>query len=378
MISCKQLRFLLLTIAVLLSGCQSTKTIPVGFVTELSGRNAVLGVQSRNGAQIAVDEINAGQGIHGQPLELLVEDSTGKQDALLAADQQLIDRQVVAMMGHTTSKETVAALDLMQKHNMILFSPTTSTPVLDQQRDNFFRLIPSNIAQAYPLADYLQNELHLQRVTVLYEADNAAFTQSFVKAFLQHYTELGGQLVIESSYTSSQNPDFASIVSSLRSAGDSDVLLVVASSVETALIAQNVRMQGWQIQIATSNWAYTDELLHNGGRAIEGLLLTSQFNNDCQKPDYLAFKKTYQERYGDTPAFVAAFSYETVQVLAHALEQTGGKRDGLEDAIIQAGKFEGLCDKIVMDEFGDVQRTLYLISIHDGKFEIIREYPPIS
>ena len=376
MFSCKQLGMLLLAVAALLAGCQSSKPIQVGFVSELTGRNAVLGVQARNGAQMAVDEINARQGINQQPLELLVYDNTGKQDELLVADQQLIDRQVVAITGHTTSWETVAALDLLQKQNMILFSPTTSTPSLDQIHDNFFRLIPSNVSQAYPLAEYLHNELHLQRVTVVYEADNRAYTLSYVKAFLQHYNEQGGQLVMESSYASSQNPDFASIVSSLRSAGDTDVLLVVASSVETALIAQNVRMQGWDVQIASSNWAYTDDLLHNGGRAIEGILITSQFNSDCQEPDYLAFKQTYQERYGDTPAFVGVFSYETIQVLARALEQTGGKRAGLEAAIIQAGNFHGLCDDIIMDEYGDVQRTVYLIGIRDGKFEVIREYPP--
>ena len=145
MIGCKRSGILLLCIATLLVGCQPANAIQVGFVSELTGRNAVLGVQARNGAQMAVDEINARQGINQQPLELLVYDNTGKQDELLVADQQLIDRQVVAITGHTTSWETVAALDLLQKQNMILFSPTTSTPSLDQKRDNFFRLIPYNI-----------------------------------------------------------------------------------------------------------------------------------------------------------------------------------------------------------------------------------------
>lgn len=366
----------LLMLEVLLSGCALSRPIQIGFVGELSGRDAVLGVQARNGAQMAVDEINERGGIAGHTLEMLVYDNAGKVETLLSADQELIERKVVAITGHTTSWESIAALDLLEKEGMILFSPSTSTPALSQKSDNFYRLIPSSVAQSYPLAEYLANHLNVHRAAVLFEADNAAFTQTYADAFIQHFNELGGQITVRSSYSSSANPDFAQIITHLRSAGQADALLLVTSSAETALLAQQVRLQDWDVQLATSNWAYTGELLQNGGRAVEGILITSQFNSNCQNQHYLDFKSKYQDKYGQAPAFVAVISYETIQVLASALEQTNGRREGLGEALLKTGRYQGLCDEIIMDSYGDVQRTLYLVTVKGGAFDVIEEFPP--
>lgn len=367
---------LLVGVFLILSGCQFARPIRIGFVGELSGRNAVLGVQARNGAQLAVETVNAQGGVRGRPLELVVRDNMGQVEELLKADRELIDSQVVALTGHSTSWESLAALDALAAGDVVLFSPTTSTPALTGKRDNFFRLIPSNQTQARALAEYLAGELGLRRAAVAFESDNAAYAQTLAGEFASQFRSLGGAVLAEQEFSSSSFPDYAQIVRGLRSAGPADVLLIAAPSIDTAMLAQQARMQGWDVQIATTSWAYTDDLLHNGGRAVEGMLITPTFNDGCQQPAYRDFFTRYQKTYDHEPSFSAVFAYETILVLARALEQTGGTAKGLPEAIIASGQFDGLCDKVRMDEYGDVQRSLYLMQVQDGAFQVIRTIDP--
>lgn len=371
----RRLLVLLACCVLLLAGCQPAPTLKIGFVAELSGRNAVLGVEGRNGAQMAVDEINARGGIAGKQIELLVRDDQGKEDELLAADRELIDSQVVALTGHMTSWESIAALELVQEQGVPLFSATSSTSALTGKSDLFFRMIPTNQSQSELLAEILYKQYNLCRAAVIYETDNAAFTQTYAEGFSQYFRTLGGEISIQTGYSSAASPDFAQLVRDLRSAGPADALLVVASSMETAMLAQQARMQDWPVQIATSNWAYTEDLLRNGGRALEGTLLTTQFNSQCREPAYLDFKDSYAKKFGHPPAFGAVFSYETIQVLARALEVTGGLRQGLAETLVKTGPIEGLCGPIEMDQFGDVQRNLYLMTVHSGVYEVLAAYP---
>ena len=76
-------------------------------------------------------------------------------------------------------------------------------------------------------------------------------------------------------------------------------------------------------------------------------------------------------RYGKEPSFGAAFGYETALVLSSALTKTGGKAEGLREALLDTKNFKALMDKISFDQYGDVVRPFYLSVVNDGKFVII-------
>lgn len=111
-----------------LSGCAYRSPIRVGFAGELTGRQADLGVHGRNGAQLAVEAINAAGGVAGRPIELLVRDDRGTSEGAQAADRELISEGVVAIIGHMTSAQTVAGRLVTELAKMVLFSPAASTP----------------------------------------------------------------------------------------------------------------------------------------------------------------------------------------------------------------------------------------------------------
>ena len=361
----------------LLSACVEKTPIQIGYVSELSGKNAGIGVLGRNGAQLAVDGINAAGGVKGRSLELLARDSQGQEDALKSADQELINAGVVALTGHMASWESIAALPLIETQKVSLFSPTTSTPLLSGKQDYFFRLIPVNTAQVEPLADYAFEQLHLHRAAALYDRDNQAFAQTCAEGFLVRFTALGAEQVAVMPFSSSAAPDYQQIVADLRQSNP-DVLLIVASAMNTALIAQQVRLSNWSVQMVSTNWAYTDEFLQNAGRAAEGTLFPSHFNPGCQTPAYLDFKQKYESAYGQPPGFAAVLSYETIKVLADVLAQGGDRPADLAQALASSRQVNGLCDKIALDAFGDAQRSLYLFRVMDGRYQLVQTIEPLQ
>lgn len=370
-----QTSLILLLAASALSACAGIQPIKVGFTAELSGRNATLGVQGRNGAQLAIDAINQNGGVAGRKLELLVRDDQASEEQVVKIDSELIDLGAVVLSGHMTSWETRAARSLYGQRGIILFSPTASSSEFDAQADNFFRLVPDNSQEAYPMAAYVIQKLHRTRAAIIHDQDNIAFTETFANGFARGFTELGGTVAVEEEFSSSQKPSFAQIVQRLRSS-QADILVVIASGVDTALIVQQTRLQNWPVQVYTSLWAYTNDLLLNGGRSVEGILISSHFDDTCRDPDFLNFKSRYEKTYGQTPSFSAVFSYETMQVLASALEETQGKNTGLAQALTRIRDFKGLCDRISMNKNGDITRSLYIITVRGGAFEKLDSISP--
>jgi branched-chain amino acid transport system substrate-binding protein len=358
----------------LLPGCQAAGPIKIGYAGDLTGKNAGIGVQGRNGAEIAVQEINAAGGIGGRTIELLIQDNGGTPEGLLAVDEMLISQNVVALLGHMASWESVSAYPIIQEKKIVLFSATTSTPELSGKDDYFFRLMPGNPHHSQPLVDYAIENQWL-RAALVYDLSNKAYTQTYADNCAAQFEQKGGHVVGQITFDQTTSPDLQPLVAQIR-AMQPDVILVVASGLNTALLTQYIRLDKWDVPVITSNWAYTDELLQNGGRAIEGVVLTSHFFNDCNTPEYLAFKQKYQATYGQFPTFAAAMSYETTYFLTQALRQTKGQTQGLKEALEQVGTMRGLCEDIVMDEYGDVLRTLYLIRVQGGTFTLLDEISP--
>jgi len=353
--------------AFFLVSCTAKEPIPVGFVAQLTGVQAELGVQERNGAQLAVEEINAAGGVAGRPIELIIQNDLGTPEGAQAADQELIDAGVVAIIGHATSAQTMAGLVVTDPARVVMLSPTASTPELSGQDDYFFRISQTHGATARALAQRVYQNHNLTRIAGIYDTDNTAYSKAFWGAFADKYQSLGGKLVGEATFSSKSQPDFVPLVAQLR-ASNPDGLLIIAADIDTALIAQRTRLMDWPIPLFATGWAQTETLINNGGRAVEGLEIEYGIPLNSQAPDYLTFKTRYQARFGGDPSFGAVLGYETAQVLAAALQKTGGKAQGLAQVLVGIKNFKGLSDTFSFDKYGDIMRPAYLGVIRDGKY----------
>ncbi len=356
-------------------GCTRPSPIKVGFAGELTGKQSDLGVHGRDGALLAVETLNESGGVAGRSLKLLVRDDHGTPEGARAADRELIDAGVVAIIGHMTSAQSMAALPMIEEAGVVLLSPTASTTELSGLDDHFFRVTATTAQQAHLLARHIYQRRGLSRIAAIYDNDNASFTQTLWATFAQVYQDLGGQVSGEARFSSSEEPDFAHLVAKLR-ADDPQGLLIIASAPDTAYIAQQVRLSDWQVPLFTSAWAHTEALPQNGGRAVEGIELTIGYDANSQSPAFLDFQVRYQARFGLAPTFASVYAYDAMMVLAAALEKTNGKAKGLPQALSETRDFEGLMGAISMDAYGDADRTRFLISIQDEQFVTLTRLEP--
>jgi len=355
---------------VLLTACGDSSPIIIGYSGQLQGKMADMGVYGRNGATLAVEKINSLGGIDGRPLKLLSEDDESTQEGAVLADTKLIEAGVVAIIGHMTSSQTIAALPYVTEHACILVSPTTSTPELTGKKDAFFRTMMDNTNQSRELAKYVHSALDINTVAIVADSDNKSYTFSYAKGFSEVFTELGGEVLEQIHYSSSNEPNWDSIAARIRQLNP-DALLVVCPAHDAVALAQRVNSTNSNIRLISGAWAYTDELIKWGGEYVEGMIFGIDYAADNPNPEFIKFSEAYRHRFGTPPNFAAAFSYEAVLALAEGLKKTKGSRDGLAEAMAPSETINGVIGPFKINEYGDVKRNVFIVTVQDGGYRTV-------
>lgn len=365
------LRLSILTAAALLilTACSDSEPLRIGFSGQLSGPKSDLGVQGRNGALLAVEDINARGGVAGRTLELIAEDDLDTPEGARQADTRLAGRKVLAIIGHMTSGQTLAALPDLAATGTILISPTTATPALSQKKDLFFRVITSNTQWAHGLADHCIQSGR-GRAYLVGDSDNVGYTDTFLEAFERHYAEAGGKLTGKTLYSSSQGARFDELAQAIRAAKP-DTLVACVSARDLAALVQILRPGRSGIAVCGPPWPSTSDLMLVGGREVEGFQFISNYTEDNTYAPFNAFRERYTKRFGWKPGFAAAFSYEAVTLLAEALRRNEGRREGLEQALVRGQTMEGIIGPFTLDEYGDVRRPTFITRIQDGRLKTV-------
>lgn len=115
-------------LVLLCAACGQREPIRLGFVSGLTGRHSDLGISSRNGATLAVDELNAAGGVRGRSLQLIIRDDGQDADRARRAVRELVGEGVVAMVGHATSSMAAATLPIVNDAQVLMVSPTVTSP----------------------------------------------------------------------------------------------------------------------------------------------------------------------------------------------------------------------------------------------------------
>jgi len=352
-------------------GCeQKTGPIHVGFVGGLTGRVAGLGIAGRDGVLLAVEEANRMGGVNGRQIVVSVKDDQQNADVARKVVEELINEKVVAIIGHMTSSMTANSLPIVNAAKKVMISPTAKSHYFTGKDDYFFRVTPSISFNAQKIATLAFREMGLKKFAVVYDANNRAFTESWIHEFRLPYEEMGGEIVVANEFFSGASDlSFLELAQGL-SKQHPDAILVLASALDAAMIAQQLHKVDSHAQIFTAEWSFTSDLLNYGGRAVEGLISYHSFNAESRKPQYLDYKKNFIRRFGYDPSFASVLSYDATRLLLSALEQNPDPGQ-LKQTILGFGAFPGLQSEIRLDQYGDVSRQLFETIIVNGQFKVI-------
>lgn len=345
--------------------CSPPEPVRIGFLAGLSGRVADLGIGGRNGAILAVEMRNRQGGINGRPVELIAEDD--QQDAELArhAASRLLASKVEVVIGPMTSTMALAILPQFNAAGVPLLSPTVTTNALTGLDDEFFRVVAPTAAHVFKSAEYHFRENGLRRVVLVCDLSNQAYSESWAGDFRIAFEGMGGQVIGEIAFDSGQS--LAALATTVLAAKP-DGVIIIANSVDTALLVQHLRLRAADLRIGTSEWAATERLIELGGRAVEGLVVAQYVDRDSSAAAYLAFRHAYRERFGHEPGFPGLTAFDATNV---ALDALTARRSGetLKQALLAQATFAGAQSPIQFDAGGDTQRDSFLAVIRDGEFK---------
>ena len=348
-----------------LCGCQPAPPIRIGFVGGLSGRVSELAIDGRNGAQMAVEVLNAQS---GPRYELRVHDDghdTGQASATvdLLADEG--DAFVVGPLSSVIAKSMAAQAT---RRRLVMISPTAASDDLSGLDDYFFRVVPRAGPGAMQVAEAAVNR-GLLTAAVMAEWRNRSYSESFTQSFAQRLQALGGQPPNVVHYETDQNPDYANIAKDLLSTHPRLVLLV-CSAVDASIVAQQLRRLDPDVQLAMAPWAANGQLLQMGGRAVEGALVLQVLDLDSLEPAYVEFRKRYAERFGSAPTQASVFAYDATMLGVTGLRRKTADQS-LRDVLRTPGAWPGLQQPVVLDHFGDSVDRFHLSEVRKGRFVML-------
>lgn len=358
--------FLPLALMCAVAACAPREPIRLGFIGGVSGRVADLGIGGRNGAALAIDLRNKAGGIDGRMIELVVEDDRQDPEVARQAVSRLIERKVEAIVGPMTSAVAVAVVPLVNEAKMTMISPTVTTPVLSGIDDYFLRVIAPTTDYARKGAEYHFIYQGQRRVAVAYDLRNAAYTENWLADYRDAFVAFGGEIVTTEAYESGDDTDFSEIAERLL-AQEPDAVLIIANSVDTAMVAQQLHKRDPAVHISASEWAATERLTELGGKAIEGLAIAQFLDRDSKAPSYIAFRDAYVERFALEPGFAGVTAFDATNV---ALDALAARKQGqtLKQVILDRKVFAGAQSEIRFDLTGDASRDTYMTVIRNGKF----------
>ena len=356
----------------LLCSCTEQEPIKIGFIGSLSGQSSELSLISRDGVQLATEQINAQGGLNGRQVKLVVFDHGNSTDKVREGVEELADEGVRAIIGPPTSEMAKAATLTANEHKIVIISPTASTVELSGMDDYFFRVYPTSAGNARSLAEYAANVAGNQRIAVVSSATNKSFTEPWQEAFSQRFKELAGEITTTVDISPEGGETGLLKIAQQIVATDPQGILLLTNSIDAGLFSQQVRKLSSDIDLYGSDWTFSGELVQYGGKSVEGFTFTTNMDMQNKTPAFETFKRDFAERFDKEPNFPAVFSYEAAQLLFDAL-RNNLNREQLPKTLKKLPKVKGLQADYKLDSFGDIERPPYLNQVRNGEFVRIDE-----
>jgi len=357
---------MLLFMLIGLAACAPPEPVRIGYIGGLSDRVSDLGIGGLQGARLAVELRNKSGGVKGRPIELIESDDQQTPEIAVQAFDTLVEHRVVAVVGPMTSAMAMAIVPRANAAKTVVMSPTVTTGDLLGIDDYFFRVIPATQEFVRTNANYYYHVLGLRRLRLVFDVRNRSYSQSWLDEFSKAFAAAGGTLLAPLPFTSSEETLFPTLARQAL-ADRPDGILLVANSVDAAMMSQAIRRLDGRVALGTSEWAATERLVEIGGKWIEGVTVAQFFERDSRMPTYVTFRTAFLNRFNREPGFPETFSYDAANVIFDALEAQQGKQT-LKQAILARRHFVGAQRPIDFDDNGDTLGRTFMVGIRNGAF----------
>ena len=357
------------------SEASSGKVFKIGGIGPVTGAAAVYGLAVKNGAQIAVDEINADGGINGYQIEFNFQDDEHDAEKSVNAYNTLKDWGMQVLMGTVTSAPCVAVADKTNADNMFQITPSGSS-VECAQNPNVFRVCFSDPDQGAASATYIAENKLAEKIAVIYDSSDV-YSSGIYEKFAAEAANQGLEIVDAEAFTADSNKDFSTQLQKAKDAG-ADLVFLPIYYTEASLILKQADTMGYAPKFFGCDGMDGILQVENfDTKLAEGLMLLTPFAADAQDELTQKFVTSYKENYGETPIQFAADAYDAIYAIKAAMEEAditpetsvSDTCDKMKEAMLNI-KVNGLTgEDMTWTEDGEPHKAPKAVKVVDGAYQ---------
>jgi branched-chain amino acid transport system substrate-binding protein len=359
---------------------KADETIKVGAILAVTGPASFLGGPEARTLEMMVEKINANGGILGKKIDLIIKDSGANPEKAISFTKQLIEEdKVFAILGPSTSGETMKIKNIVEEAKMILVSCAAAEVIVNPVAKYVFKT-PQKDSHAVQKIYGTMKDQGITKIAIL--AGNTGFGKAGKGQLEKAAADFGIEILMAEVYDK-KSTDLSAVVAKLMA--NKDIQAVVNWSIVPAqgILAKNMRQAGWDVPLFQSHGFGNVKYIAAGGAAAEGivfpagrlLIANSLPENHPQKQLLVRYKIDYETKYPeDKVSTFGGHAYDALTILVAAIEKAGSTdkekvRDAIENLQGVAGT-AGVFNFSAEDHNGLDIDSFEMLTVKDGKFAI--------
>jgi branched-chain amino acid transport system substrate-binding protein len=355
-------------------------TIKVGAILSVTGPASFLGAPEAKTLEMLVSDINAKGGINGTKIELVVKDSGASPEKAVSFAKQLIDEEkVFAIIGPSTSGETMAIKNIAEEGKTILLSCAAAEVIVNPVAKYVFKTPQKDSDAVIRIFDQMK-KMGITKIGVL--SANTGFGKAGKEQIEKLAPEHGIQIAISEVYDKAAT-DLTAEVTKVKAAG---VQAVVNWSIEPAqsIVIKNVRQIGMNVPIFQSHGFGNTNYVKAAGPAAEGVIFPAGrllvadvlSNKNPQKALLESYKKAYESKYKEDVSTFGGHAYDAMLLLERGIKDGGADKEKVRTAIENIKGLVGTAGVFNMsstDHNGLDLNAFEMLTVKDGKFAVLEK-----
>lgn len=351
------------------------KEAKIGFAFSMTGAAAAYGATQKNGALLAVEEINAATGDDGVKITALFDDDASMPQQGVNVYNKFINADKVSViMGTTLSNTAKVANRIAQEAGVPVLGISNTVPGITEIGDYIFRDSVMESMVIPGIVKVAKEKLGVKKVASLYGNDDV-LTKGSYEAYKKVLQDAGIQILSEQTFAKGDR-DFSPQLTQIKGMNP-DAIVVSALVEEASGIVAQARQLGipMSVPILGGNGFNSPALIKNAGEAAEGVMMGAAWNVASQNPLNKRFVEAYTARFGNPPDQFAAQAYAGVYILLEAMKNAGSATDrkAIRDAMAKIKDFDTVLGKFSFTEGRDASHDPVVQVVKGGKFVVYGE-----
>ncbi len=355
------------------------QNIKIHSVVELSGGGSAAGTQFKNGAEMAINEINAAGGILGRKIDNVISDTQTNPGVAKGLATKAIDDGALAVFGPVFSGSIMVSMAETQKAQTPNFTGGEAAGITTQGNPYIWRTSFTQATAMPKVGRYISDQAKIKNLAVVFV--NNDFGKGGRDAITKALAGSATKIVADISTDPSQ-VDFTAAVLKAKSSG-ADAVFIYLNEEESARALREFRKQGWNKPLIGETTLTGQKVIELAGEAANGAVAHVGLTIDAPNPLIKAFATKYETAYKAKSDHNGMKGYTGIYVLKAAIEKAGkvdkaAVNAALKGLKISAKQHPGVLLDVAFDDKGDLDRESFLVEVKAGKQEVVSILPPLN